>query len=82
MEYFGQDTEYGLGLGRSITKQGFVPVLTARVGVVMKAPWLKGKKCTFRDFDRQIVRQEVCQTESLEIPTSLPLYLLEIETVK
>lgn len=82
LERFAQDTEYGLGLGRSITKSGYVPVLTARVGMVVKAPWLKGKKCTFRDFDRQIIQQKVCQTELLEIPSSIPVYLLEIECVK
>jgi len=72
------DTEYALGLARSITNRGGLPVLTSRVGLTLRADWLSGRRYRMMDYNDRILEEGTATGQTLTIPPGKPVYLVRI----
>ena len=75
-----ENTGYASGLASAITNPGGLPVLTARVAVTIRAPWLKGRHYRMIDYNNNVIADEAIEGMELVIPATLPVYLTEIYT--
>jgi hypothetical protein len=78
LKKMAKDKDYAHGLGRSITNVGDLPVLVGRVGVTIKANWLKGKQYRMIDYDNNCLLSGRCAEGVLTIPNDQKVYLVEI----
>jgi hypothetical protein len=78
LENMAVDTDYAWGLTRSVTAPGRLPVITGRVGVTLKAKWMAGYSFRMLDYNNNTLSKGVCLNGELHIPSTLPVYLVEI----
>ncbi len=78
LEKMAQDTRYAYGLRDSITSWGDNPVLVGRVGMVLEADWLAGRRYRMIDYNNNVLVEGTLTNPRLIIPDDLPVYIVQI----